>query len=288
VSRSRSEGTGFLSRIGTRLTASFALLVLVIAGLAAFGIRTLATMDDAERDSETLSSGAFAALRLGEAKQQQRVYMAEYAVDQDPDDIKQYNIEQENADKDRAEVLEYVSDTEVRKLLEEVDGLNATQRKTWEDEILPQINRGDAAGAQDKLEAVEELISEQIEVVHEINEVLAEDVAAQSDGVRDDNHRLRTLFWVAGSIAVLLALVLAVLVTRSIVRPIRRLKVVSDRVAGGDLEGLVVDTSGRDEIAELAGSINNVVAAFEVMYESLGQPTGGASHGSDDLETARR
>jgi methyl-accepting chemotaxis protein len=285
VSRSPSDGTSFIRRIGTRLGASFAALVLVIAGLAAFGIRTLSTMDTEQRQSERLSSGAFGALRLGDAKRQQRVCMAEYAVDQDPDDVEKYDLEQANALKYRDQVLRDVSNAQVRKLMTEVDALDQRQKALWVGQIIPQINRGDADGAQPKLEQVEELISQQIDVVNKMNDVLAKEVATQADHVRSDNHRLQTLFWGAGSLAVLIAIVLAFLVTQSIVRPIRRLKVVSDRVAEGDIEGLEVDTSGRDEVAELAGSLNNVVAAFEVMYGSLGQAAGGSS---DEFEPARK
>ena len=123
------KGSSFIHRIGTRLGASFVVLVLVMASLATFGIRTLSTMDVQQRKSQKLSSGAFAALRLGDAKRQQRVYQAEYAVDQDPDDLKEYNVEQTRAKEQRDLVLADVSDPKVRALVGKVDEVDAQQRQ---------------------------------------------------------------------------------------------------------------------------------------------------------------
>lgn len=57
--------------------------------------------------------------------------------------------------------------------------------------------------------------------------------------------------------AIVLA-VITILIANAIVRPIRKLNTVADQLAAGELD-VVLDTSGRDEVGALAGSISNIV-----------------------------
>jgi len=78
--------------------------------------------------------------------------------------------------------------------------------------------------------------------------------------LRDD---LQKKFLISGSVALGLALVAALLVGRTLSRPLRQLTLASRRIAGGDLEKPVA-VAGKDEIGQLG-------SAFERMRERLKQ-----------------
>ncbi|MFI1996200.1 methyl-accepting chemotaxis protein [Actinoplanes sp. NPDC020271] len=82
------------------------------------------------------------------------------------------------------------------------------------------------------------------------------------------------LIWVAGSAAAVIAILLAVVVTRSVTRPVDRVRRRLDLLAGGDL-ATPVEVTGRDEIAAMA-------TALRTSVDSLGA----AMHTIDDSATS--
>ncbi len=51
-------------------------------------------------------------------------------------------------------------------------------------------------------------------------------------------------------------------VVRGVLTRLGQLKLVSDRLAKGDMQGLSIDTTGSDEIGEFGQSLKGVAAAF--------------------------
>ncbi|MDP2916686.1 MAG: ATP-binding protein, partial [Dehalococcoidia bacterium] len=82
--------------------------------------------------------------------------------------------------------------------------------------------------------------------------------AAQSDFLSRTNNYL----WIAGLIALAFALVLGVLLTRQIIRPVRALTAGARHIARGDL-GHRVKVSSRDELGELAQSFNAMASSLD-------------------------
>jgi len=74
--------------------------------------------------------------------------------------------------------------------------------------------------------------------------------------------RLRTALVLGGLLAFLVALVVAVLLTRSIVSPLRTLMMTTQDIAQGQFEARV-PVRGRDEIARLAEAFNQMAASLE-------------------------
>jgi methyl-accepting chemotaxis protein len=96
-------------------------------------------------------------------------------------------------------------------------------------------------------------------VVGQLNDDVVSSVAAQEIVVA----RSRTLALILiGSLLAGLGLV-GLVTVRNILQRLGRLKAVSDRLAAADLEGLVVDISGPDEIGQFGESMKGVHAAIE-------------------------
>ena len=77
------------------------------------------------------------------------------------------------------------------------------------------------------------------------------------------------------------AIVTAVAIGRSIMRPVQSLRTTAQAIAGGDLAARAVQT-GPDEIAELAASMNAMAADIERLFDARRQLVAWASH---DLRT---
>ncbi len=85
-----------------------------------------------------------------------------------------------------------------------------------------------------------------------------------TDGPQEEEFARRltiTAVW-AGALAVAMALVVGLLLTRAVTRPLQALRAAAQRIGAGDLASRVPVTS-HDEIGELAGQFNEMAASLE-------------------------
>jgi two-component system sensor histidine kinase MprB len=99
--------------------------------------------------------------------------------------------------------------------------------------------------------------------------------------VGEINHALSRLLWIlvgvaAGGIAV--AVLLAFLVTRAVLKPVRRLTEASEHVAETRDLSERMDAAGRDELGRLAASFNTMLEALEDSLRAQRQLVADASH----------
>lgn len=71
----------------------------------------------------------------------------------------------------------------------------------------------------------------------------------------------REVLWGLAALALIIAALLGVLVTRSIVRPLQRVVEGAEALARGDLS-VTVDVRGWDEVGAVAGSLNERSASW--------------------------
>ncbi|WP_284615028.1 ATP-binding protein [Aquabacterium humicola] len=99
--------------------------------------------------------------------------------------------------------------------------------------------------------------------------------------------RARTWTLTGGALALVFGIVMAFLLRRSIVEPVRRLTAVAGRIAGGQLEARA-PVEARDEIGRLAESFNIMTDRLAETIARLEAAYGEASQAKDAAETANR
>ena len=144
--------------------------------------------------------------------------------------------------------------------------------------IFAMASNGDREGAVRRMETdCRPLLSALVDASHAYLAHVGE-AAAQEIEASDAGYALnRNLLIGAGAAAVLAALALALLITRSIAGPIREAVKVARTVAAGDLSS-VIAVSRRDELGDLQG-------ALKAMNESLVRIVSDVRQGSDSIAT---
>lgn len=78
-------------------------------------------------------------------------------------------------------------------------------------------------------------------------------------GGRDGLSQAQTIAFAIGGVVLLAGLLVAVLITRTIARPVERLTAAAERIHGGDLDARA-EVESRDEVGQLAGRFNAMTA----------------------------
>ncbi|MGI6123677.1 MAG: ATP-binding protein [Acetivibrionales bacterium] len=85
------------------------------------------------------------------------------------------------------------------------------------------------------------------------------------------------IFIVSGLVGCIIALLFVTLLTKRITKPINQMKLAARRVASGEFSERI-STKGKDEIAELSESFNNMIAALENLEKMRRDFIGNVSH----------
>ena len=120
------------------------------------------------------------------------------------------------------------------------------------------------------------------ELADEISLVAAEGVKTANEAI---NAEYRLAIWqlcIFAGVALLMALALAIAITRSIVLPLRRAVEVARRVAEGDLRHDIV-TTGRDETAQLLTSMAEMSKELTTLVASLRDSSENVLNGANEI-----
>jgi two-component system, OmpR family, sensor histidine kinase BaeS len=90
-------------------------------------------------------------------------------------------------------------------------------------------------------------------------------------------NRVNSYFWIAGIIAIVVALLLGVFLTRQITRPIMALNTGANKISDGDLD-YRVKVSSKDEIGELANSFNAMAKKLDNSEQSRRRMVSDVAH----------
>lgn len=92
-------------------------------------------------------------------------------------------------------------------------------------------------------------------------------VRANLESVYSNVNKITLIFFVAASFAIVVGLLLAIIISRAITRPIEEMKKQTMRIARGDYSGHV-HVYGKDELGQLASAVNNLSVRVEEAQES--------------------
>ena len=90
---------------------------------------------------------------------------------------------------------------------------------------------------------------------------------ANLDPVYANINNITVIYLFAATIAIILGLIIAIVISRAITNPIEEMKKQTMRIARGDYSGQV-HVYGNDELGQLAGAVNNLSVRVEESYES--------------------
>lgn len=151
--------------------------------------------------------------------------------------------------------------------------------------VYSQIERGSITGtaqANQALGEYKESIYQLEQLADEISLVANAGVMAANDAINADYRSALWQLCIFAGVALLMAVALAVAITRSIVLPLRRAVEVAQRVAEGDLRHDIV-VKGRDETAQLLVSMAEMSKELRILVASLRDSSENVLNGANEI-----
>ncbi|MCK9796268.1 methyl-accepting chemotaxis protein [Pseudomonas sp. MAFF 302030] len=269
--------------IAPRAALGFALIAVLVALLGVFALGQMSSI----RDSEiAVENQWLPSIRGGDEIRELmlriRTISLRMALDQDPKNVPQYRSQMDTRDKELSEKISayerLVTTPEARALYEQFKTTFAAYRQG----IAQSFTLADQ-GKRDELSKL--LLVDMKTVVDgsgkqlgDLAQLFAQQVAAESQKSAEHYARSRTIVSLFIALAALATVALAMLLTRSIVRPLGQAVEAAESVAKGDLTQ-PIDTHGQDEVSRL-------LKALASMQQTLRDTLQGISGSASQLASA--
>jgi methyl-accepting chemotaxis protein len=270
-------------RIGVRLGAAFAFLCAVLVAVGWLGLAGMGRMDDVNAE---ITRGAWvkarAAQQLSEASLQLTIGGNAMILADTDEGVRKATAGLSQRTKDAAAALEKLaqlaSNDGERRSIAEARRLVADLTPRYE-KVASHLAAGQPIAAQKAMDSdLNPVLDKLSKVADEIGTATTADVDDASRRQEEAYRSSRTMAVTLVLVALAAAVVIAVLVTRSITRPLEAAVRVVGNVARGDLRERV-EPEGDDELARL-------LAAVRDMSDRLSQVVGEIRSGADALAGA--
>ncbi|MEB0044629.1 MULTISPECIES: methyl-accepting chemotaxis protein [unclassified Pseudomonas] len=269
--------------IAPRAALGFALIAVLVALLGVFALRQMSSIRDNEVAVETqwlpsIRGGD----EIREIMLRIRTISLRMALDQDPKNIAQYRTQMDTRDKELSDKI-----TAYDKLVTTAEGKALyDQFKTTFNAYRAGIAQSFALAEQGRRDELTKLLLLDMKTVvdgsgkqlNDLAELFAKQVATESQTSLAHYETSRMIVSLFIALAALATVALAMLLTRSIVRPLNEALQAAESVAQGDLTK-PIETHGNDEVSRL-------LKALATMQQNLRETLQGISGSATQLTKA--
>ena len=269
--------------IAPRAALGFALIAVLVALLGVFALGQMSSI----RDSEVaVESQWLPSIRGGDEIRELmlriRTISLRMALDQDPKNVATYRSQMDTRDKELSEKIaaydKLVTTPEGQQLYDQFKKTFAAYRTG--------IAQSFTLADQGQRDALTKLLLIDMKTVvdgsgkqlNDLADLFAKQVAAESQKSADHYQTSRTIVSLFIALAALATVALAMLLTRSIIRPLSTAVSAAESVAQGDLTR-PIETHGNDEVSRL-------LKALATMQQNLRETLQGISGSATQLATA--
>ncbi len=259
-SESRVPAATLLTSLNARFLAVASLAVVTVIAFAFVsyqglsqqvsaneGIRNIAKIVqrhmDADMKHDAINSSVLAAKIAAAEKRSEDLAEAQKAFQEDSEDFR----------KDVAENLKEDLPTDIRSKLQAVEVALTAYIQAGQNVMSALANGGDSKSAF-------AVFSDRFDFLEQANEAVSEDLLALADKSAAESERVAstTKAWLAilASIALLLAVATPIYAAFSVFRPLKKAIAIASEIAGGRAEVVVPYTRQRNELGEIARSID--------------------------------
>ncbi|HEY3366797.1 MAG TPA: methyl-accepting chemotaxis protein [Symbiobacteriaceae bacterium] len=268
----------------TKLTAAFAFVAMLASSAGFFIMFTLSTvaadyrhvtqvLDVARADAGDLATGIAEQLSATRA----------FVLYNSSNRIQEFNDASTKIDKTIKNLQGVVTDAADRGLLDELVAVEKRYADVAQ-QSFEMVKQDEASHARALLSSQGvPLTTRMTDIVQGFNTKYAKLSAEASRQAADTARRAQSIGYGAIAATLIAAVLLGILLARSIARPVRLVAATARKMADGDLTTAHLKVSTRDEVEEMAGAFNRMSASLRALVQSVAEGTRAVMAASEEL-----
>ncbi|MEO5330930.1 MAG: methyl-accepting chemotaxis protein [Magnetococcus sp. YQC-5] len=267
-------------RLGVKIFTSFLLIMGIFGVLVAYQIHGMSELAQFQDEGAGRFKDAITMQEIARRFEQIYGIAADSAINRNLEESrKSLQTATEQVEKDLTQVAAMMKTTEERNRAEELSRLYKTYlsfiAKDYFAAVVDLVNG--VHGADEKLRQIDAALDKNRSKITEIIQIVGQSMTKKAEEADASFDELRgtTIRWAVGMLVVVLMMVmfLALLLTRSITRPVLLGVEFVKRIAGGDLTA-TLNLDQKDEVGQLASTLKEMVINLR---EVIGDVAGAAS-----------
>ncbi|MFC0015992.1 MULTISPECIES: methyl-accepting chemotaxis protein [Allobacillus] len=278
-----------VKRRGISLGAKYAWIVITIMlffVIASGVVYILSSQSEVKlNEQETKTSVAIDIGNMESAFRAKNGLLGDYITFKTNDYVSQYEELNQSFQNIEENVRQYL-DKEQRTLLNQVVTINEEINTIVEEEIIPNVqdrNEGDAIASRMKATIISR---DAVGLLTQLTESVQAEFEQSKNEMSSSFQQMQIALMLGIVLAVLMAVLLLVIVNRRIRRNIHAVQDVANEVAKGNLTVADVSVKGKDEIADLAQSINSMKASLHGIIHDVNFSNQSITNQSNELKHA--
>ncbi|HEY6097812.1 MAG TPA: ATP-binding protein [Anaeromyxobacter sp.] len=251
-----------------RLALGFGALVLLIAAASAVALAGSARVHEGLAETRRHEEGVRLSLELASAVRDQYAHQAHTIIIGDDSHLRFYREARETVARLGRALRQAAEQPEERALVEAIEAESLRLDGIFRERIVPAVLRGERENVQEEhhhAQLVVTRIQDLTETLVTRFETSIRSVRADVEGVERRTRRILVALLVA---APLVAILVSVVIGRSVAAPVARLEQGAARIAAGDLDARI-EVTGAPELVALAERWNAMTAALKEREEKL-------------------
>ncbi len=242
-------------------------LLVIATSLVSFSI------NKAQNDMEILIEEAdrtFAMIELSDMINSKGLLALAYAQFGNPAMLEDFEVENEEIDERIAELSEQITEEEQASLFNNIIALNQDLTDMFYNEIVKDM---DHEGNTMRMHSNSYLDLNSIATRHleSLRELITQDRDLAAERAETSQTFAQFMLIISMVVSIVVAAILVLLISRHVTRQLNRVVVMSDRIASGDLTETDDNYQGRDEIAQLSNSMEQMRLQLTTMIDSIKQ-----------------
>ncbi|MBP3951836.1 methyl-accepting chemotaxis protein [Bacillus suaedae] len=243
-------------KLGTKYSLSLiATIILFVVSTAIISILLLqinSGIDTLERRGDR----SVTLTEMGSQFRSKDTRIADFITYKDQALIQEFEDKREDFNKLETDVNSEMDTDEQRKLFNQVIENDKIVNDLFLDGIVPAVNNGDIEQALELRATTIELRSETDDLLDELRGIVNKEREISANLAKDDASYTFIVLLIALVISIVSGAIITYFVNRRIQNQLKKVVYISDQIANGNLSVEKVDYYGKDEIGQLASSIN--------------------------------
>ncbi|MCE5271434.1 methyl-accepting chemotaxis protein [bacterium] len=257
--------------VGRKLGIGFGACVFILVAMTSSTLVRLSTIGKLQQESAERAAEASVALEASSTADKMYRVIADAQINQEMDDTEaNWELIRKEALQDQAEIEKLAYSDEEKVLVANAGGELEVIIDLFEHDMLPQIKdalaNGQVPDTKDMDGDIDGYVSLYREPLIEFSDSLQARSHLAQSACNLQMSRVRRESIILALLGILASVLGALLVTRSVVRPVRQMREVAESIARGDLQR-EVRLSGTDEVGQLGDSFRQMIASLRQKTE---------------------